>query len=132
MGNVAVFVIFLIFIIAYVVLGNIKVKGNGNGEISKEQTSVPEFEVKDEEVSAKNAGYPTNKKRLKKDFEKRFSKGRSDLKIKHIPNKREPVLKEKTFNVHPEHHTHKISNSYMEAFSLKKAIIYSEILNRKF
>ena len=130
MGNVAVFVIFLIFIIAYVILWNIKVKENG--ESSKEQTSVPEFEEKEEEVSAKNDGYPSNKKRLIEDFEKRFSKGKSNFKIKQIPKKREPILKGKAFNVHPEHHTHKISNSYMETFSLKKAVIYSEILNRKF
>ena len=130
MGNVTVFVIFLIFIIAYVVLGNIKVKENG--EISKKLTSMPEFDLKEEEESVKNAVDPTNKKRLIEDFEKRFLNKRSDSKIRNIPPKKEPILNEKGYNVHPEHYNQRRRNSCMENFSLKKAVIYSEILNRKF
>jgi len=132
MGNVTIFVIFLIFIIVYVVLGNLKVKSNG--EIHKEQIPVPEFdfEEKDEEESAENVGSPAYKKRMMDNFEKRFSQKRSEVPKKEFSKEREPIMKEQTYNLKPKFQTHKTSNFYMENFSLKKAIIYSEILKRKF
>jgi len=134
MGNVTVFVVFLIFIVVYVVLGSIKVKSKE--EIPKEQIPVPEFdfefEGKTEEESSKNIGSAEHKKRIIEDFENRFSKGRSDVIKNHFTKEKKQILKEQIYNIQPESHTHKISNSYMENFSLKKAVIYSEILKRKF
>jgi len=127
MENVTVFVVFIIFIIIYMVLGSIKVKDKG--ETSKGQIPMPdfEFEKKYEQEFVKKDVSPAHKKRLIENFEKRFSKDKSDVKGKHFTKEREQI-----FNVHPDSHTHKISNLYMENFSLKKAIVYSEILKRKF
>ena len=133
MGNVTVFVVFLIFIIAYVVLGSIKVKDKG--EITKVQIPVPEFDFEEkakEKESAKDIGSAEHKKRMIENFENRFSKGRSDITKKHFPKEKRQIMKEQIYNIQPESNTHKISNSYMEDFSLKKAVIYSEILKRKF
>lgn len=130
MENVAVIVVFLIFVIAYVILGNIKVKENE--KIPKKLTSVPEFDLSDNEESLKNVVDPTNKKKLIEDFEKRFSNKRSDFKRKNINKKNEPILKEKDYKNTEEHYNFRRRNSCIENFSLKKAVIYSEILNRKF
>jgi len=128
MGNVTVFVIFIIFIIIYAVLGSIKVKEKG--EIPKEEITVPEFEFeeKDEEESVNNIASPAYKKRLIENFENRVSIGKSVVR----PKEKGKILKEQIYNIQSESHTHKISNFYMENFSLKKAVIYSEILKRKF
>jgi len=132
MGNVTVFVIFLIFIIIYVVLGNIKEKDKV--ESPKEQIPLPEFEFeeKNEEDSAKNIGSPAHKKRMIENFEKRFSQGKSEVRKNHFPKEKVQIMREQTYNVQPKSYTHKISNPYMKKFSIKKAVIYSEILKRKF
>jgi len=134
MGNVTVFVVFLIFIVVYMVLGSLKIKDKM--EIPKEQIPTPkfdfEFEGKAEGKSAKNVGSPAYKQRIIENFEKRFSQVKSDVRRDHFSKERESIQKEKNYNFQPESHTHKISNSYMENFSLKKAVVYSEILKRKF